>query len=442
MGFQPRPFGLAPVATAVASTTHVQRTPSNRIVGGFGDSRIFLSNSGGGFNDFLKGFGIAHWVQSYSGGACIMPSALNGGVAGDTTSQMLIRQPAYITTAKAAGCNLVVVMGSTNDRTGNALELAQSKQNLREIVRSFQINGIDVILVSETPRGNGSSSYELSTQAQRDDHYAMHVWIETEMSKICTVVNLWDQMVDPASGKLYYPRAETVRDGIHWSKIGAQLAGKGIGPAAARFTRGMPDLLLSNAAFSASNIRGTLTPNPLTIGTGGAISGNNNPAAGSQLAANWGAESSNMTGLTTTWSKEVVDGVEWQKVRITGTSGSTPPEITAFADVTLASLANGDKIKATGLVQSEGAGLGAVGLAMLMIPKYAQKLDVDDSDPSLPWPSERLGPLPYETPALVYQSADGHTLIRARVIINVRPSMAVDATVWFTKTGVFKVAYS
>lgn len=418
-----------------------RRIPSYRLIGGFGDSRIFLSWSGSGNNDFLKNYGIMFWTQAFSDGCCAAPVAYNGGVAGETTADMLLRQPAYIANARAAGVNLVVIAASTNDRTGDKLDLGTSKRNLVEIVRNFQLGGIDVIVISETPRGTGSSQYEL-TPSQAADHYAMHLWIERELSRMCAVVNAWDLWVDPASGTKYWPLASMVRDGIHPTKIGAMVIGRLVARVARSYCRGLPERLESNVLFNAiSNIKGSLSTNPMMLGTGGYISGNSNATAGSVLADGWTTSCNNMAGVATTWSKEVIDGTTWQKVLVTGTAGAIAPEITVYSPVPLASLANGDKIKATGLFTSEGSGLAGVGLAIYMEPSYSQKLDGDDSDNSLPWPKEKLGPLSRETPVLAFLTSSNHQVIRTRVIINVQANTPVNATVWFTKTGAIKVTY-
>lgn len=416
--------------------------PANRVIGGFGDSRISMNHSGSGGNDFIKSFGWAHWLQAYSKGVASVPVAYNGGVAGNTTKEMYARQLDWIATYKAAGVNLVVVAGSTNDRTGDNLSLGDSKRYLREIVRRFQLAGIEVILVSETPRGNGSSSYEL-TASQKADHYAMHLWIEEEMSKMCVVANVWDAWIDPASGTNYYPLASMVRDGIHPSKIGAQAWGRVLAPLVRAYVRGLGDLLESNTLYNASSAPlGSLSPNPMMTGTGGSIASSCNPVAGSVLAANWGAEANNMAGLTTTWSKETdARNVTWQKCVVTGTAGSNVPELTLFSDVSLASLVNGDKVKSTGLVRTVGSGLSAAGQALLLVPSYTQKLDGDDSDPSLPWPSDDTGVLHRESPVLNFLTASNHTLIRTRVIFTFQAGAAVNATLWVSKCGAFKVAY-
>lgn len=419
---------------------------SVRKVGLFGDSRAFLSHSGGGDgsgtqNNLLKGFGLAHWIQAYSEGMACLPWELQGGVAGDTTKQMLDRQPAFIEKMKAAGSDLVVVIGGTNDRTGNNLELGQSKVYMQTIVQNFQAAGIKVIVISDTPRGNGSSLYEL-TDAQAADHYAYHLWCENELSKVCAVVNAWDSWIDPNTGTKYQPLAKVIRDGIHPSKIGAMLIGKAVGPVVAAHVRQLAHVLESNVARSAEYPKGTLTKNPLVQGTAGSIASSANPVSGSKLADGWGAEGENMAGLTTTWSKEVdAGGVEWQVVKIAGTATSDQqPAINAYVDVNLSDLVDQDVIKTTGLVQSEGTGLSNISAGILITPSWTQKLDCDDSDSTLPWPSEASGVVNYETPELVYDASAGFTLVRSRIEARFPIGATVSATVKFAKFGMRNAA--
>lgn len=426
-----------------SSATGTDYPNNTRTVAAFGDSRIFLSQLNSGNNLFNKGFGIAHHIQAQSLGCVQMPYfhgpfVLNGGVAGDTTWQMLQRQPDFIRGLLRAGINLVFMLAGTNDRTGNQVPIEDTKQNIMQMVRNFQNAGIEVVLGNETPRGTGSSSYELTGQNLLD-HVAISQWITKEMAKVCTIADTWNAWLDAASGNLFRPKANVVRDGIHPSKIGAMLLGKVIAAALMRHTRTLPDFLRSNTAWNpTTNPKGSLTPNPTMTGTTGSIAGNVGKVNGSVLATSWGSEGSNMTGLATLWSKEVdSDGDEWQVVNITGTAGATSPELTAYVDVPLTSLSDGDWVKASGLFKFTGTGLGNVGLALLMIPQYAQKLDGDDSDPSLPYLAD--GSLQSrETPCLFYKTALGVTMLRVRVLINITPNATVNATVKWCRTGAVK----
>lgn len=422
----------------------VAALPRSRVMGLFGDSRAFLSHSGGGDgsgtnHNYLKGFGLAHHIQAESGGRIQVPWKYQGGRAGDTTKQMLDRLPAYITLLKAGNVNLVTVIGGTNDRTGGQLDLGTTKQNIRRIVRTFLQNGIAVVLCNDTPRGTGSSQYELAQLAWRQDHYDYSRWVLTDMSQMCAVANTYDAWLNPKSGLNFFPHAIMIQDGIHPSKIGGQVAGKLVADVAVPFVGGLPDLLESNTLYNAaSNPIGSLTANPMLTGTTGKLNANCNPVAGSKLATGWEAEGENMTGLKTWWSKELVKGVEWQKLVITGTAGATKGVVTAFVDIPLASLVDKDVLRVTGLFRSLGAGLGNVSLNLLMTPTWTVKCDPDNSDDKLPWPAYEVGPVTREVPELVFATASNHTLLRVRVQVETGVSQAVDAAVWFTKTGACK----
>lgn len=434
---QLRAIGRAQADSTAASLVYGR----SRLVGFFGDSRAFLSFSGSNGHDYLKGYGIACWAQKWANGCVTFPASLNGGKAGETTQEMLTRQAAYIATLKAAGSTMVVLIAGTNDRTGNKLALRQSKTNIERLVSNFQEAGIAVVLVSETPRGTGSSSYEL-TAAQAADHYQLHLWIERVMSRVCLVANVWDSWIDTASGQLFRPLAAMVMDGIHPSKIGAMWAGKAVAIRLMQLSRRLPTLAHASDVWSSSNPQGNLTVNAQVTGIGGVIAASCNPTVGSVLATGWNTEASNMAGVTTTWSKELSAGEEWQRVDLVGTAtAAAAPELIVYVDLNLAALADGDKIRATGLLGSKGNGLAAVGLALMVVPGYSLKLDGEDSDNTQPWPSRRLGPFPYESPALTFSAAAGLTLVRVRVQINLQARAAVNASVWFSKTGALKVNY-
>lgn len=447
-----RAMGGAAAAQASQANSQFSYPLLSHKVSIFGDSRAFLCHSGsdnkgaGTGHSYVKGFAYAHHAAAHSMGAAFFPWSLQGGVSGDTTVQALARVPAHITAMQAEKCNLVVIVIGTNDRTGSTIDLETTKQNVVRIVRMFKQAGINVVLTNDTPRGTGSSQYEL-TNAKQAEHYNYSRWVLTEMAQMCTVINTYDQWLDASSGPLYRPLAQMVRDGIHPSKIGAFMVGRLIGRTLSQMMRTPGDFLRSNAAFDATNNpAGTLTTNPLCTGTTGTLNANCNPAAGSVLATGWGAEGQNMTGLVTNWSKEVdADGTEWQKVRVSGKaaalSNGQAPSFNAFVDITLASLTDQDKVKATGLIKHKGIGLANIGLSKLMTPSWTLKVDSDDSDNTLPWPSDETGPISRETPELVFTTAANHTLIRPRLEITMVAGATVDATIWFTRMGGLKITY-
>ncbi len=428
LGFVPNT--TPPVVATSGGATRLLR----RKVALFGDSRVFLSHSGGGKNSMIKGFGPAHWTQAFSKGLVEFPAALNFGVAGNTTTQMLDRIDAAITAIKAANCDLVVFIGGTNNFPAG-IDFGITKGEIVEIVRKFSDNAISVVAISEMPRGAPNA---LSSD-KNDQLLALHDYYETEISKMCKVVNVWDRFVDPAS-LVRAPLADLMQpDRLHQAIRGAAVMGEELAKAIVPMVPGKSLLFHSNIAYDASSNRyGSLSPNPFMLGTGGSIAGNTNPVAGSVLPASWTVDASNWAGLSTTFSQEVDDkGVTWLVVKITGTPTATSsPELAIASKLDATKLAVGDKVKAIARVKSEGTGLTCVGTSVLATPGYYQLLDADEYDNTMLWPSQPID-VTRETPVYTHESSQ--TDIFCRLLVNCQKGTAVNATIKFTRAGALKL---
>lgn len=426
-------------------------TAAPKLVGGFGDSRIALSYANtSGIYDMLRNLGSVHWIQAWSQGVITMPKALNGGVAGDTTVMALARQDAYIALCQSLGCKRVFVCIATNDR--GIYDLGTTKKNVREIIRRFLAAGITPYLMSETPRGTGSSQYELKTQDLRNEHYQYHLWCERVMSRMCKIVSVWNRWIDPASGEMYYPKAEMTIDGIHGSKEGGNEMGQAGAAVIAADIAQLPDLLESNTVFDAiNNPLGSLVANPLLLGTSGTWQNGYVPVAGSQVADSWNCSVENFSGtranstayaLTVKASKEVDDdGVTWQRFDVSGTTGADQANLNMNQTIDMSQLSNGDVMKATALVKSQGEGISNMALQDLMTPIYQLKSDAEDSDSSFPWPSAAIGPLSREMPSYTKTASDSVTGMELKVVMQFALNATVSASFWIAQCGPFKVDY-
>jgi lysophospholipase L1-like esterase len=431
---------MAPAPISVTANGCDCNMANTRYVGFFGDSRAYLSFTSNGLHAQLRNVGLAHWLQAYGDNAFSLLGELNGGIAGDTTGGMLARQPAFIELLKSRACTLAVFIGSTNDRTNNT-DLGVSQKNVREIVRNFLQAGIAVIAISETPRGDGCSQYELATQQQKGDHYRMHRWFEEKLSSMCTVLNVWDRMIDSESGSNYYVKPGMTEDGIHMSKIGAQQVGVVGGPVIAGQVRHLGDYLLSNERYHGGNPLGTLSANPLLAGTDGVFEGFT-PVEGSRLASEWKASSNNADGLTFTFSQETDErGARWQKIHARGQVGGSGASLHIATSLAVENLSEGDRVKATARVKSAGEGLSNLALMLLMTPAWKTKGDPEDSTKACPWPSEAIGPLSRETPMYRHVAPDHQTGLEPRIEVDFAANAAVDASVWFSQCGAFKFTY-
>lgn len=425
-----------------SSTTASAIFAAPKLVGNFGDSRAALSYANtSGIYDMFRNLGSAHWIQAWSKGVITMPKALNGGVPGDTTVQALARQAAYITTCQSLGCKRVAVFIGTNDR--GVYDLGTSKKNVREIIRRFIAAGITPYLMTETPRGTGSSQYELATQALRDDHFAYHVFCETIMSKMCKTFNCWNRWIDPSTGTLYYPLANMTIDGIHGSKIGGNEMGQAAAVVISADIAQLPDILESNTVYNAtSNPLGSLVANPLLSGTGGTWQNGYVPVTGSQLADSWNSSVDTFTGLTVKATKETdASGKMWQRFDVNGTTGASQATLYFNQAIDMSQFSTGDVMKATCLVKTQGTGISNMALQDLMTTIYQLKADPEDSDVTFPWPSALIGPLSREMPSYTKSASDNVTGMELKVAMQFQLNATVAATFWIAQCGAFKVNY-
>lgn len=439
-------FALTALATAmgVAGVGGAVVALETRLLGFMGDSRAFLSYTlPAGRNQYLRDVGIATWVQGFAHGRLAIPIAAISGVAGDTTTAILARQPAHIAALKSLMIVRTMLIGGTNDRTAG-MTLQQTKDNILLLIKNYNDAGIAVELISETPRGNGSSQYELSTQALKDDHYNSHVWMESlaGTNAMLFIHNVWDRWINTASGTNYYLLDAKSTDKIHPNKVGAADFGIVMSAGIVRRTN-LPSInLVTNTAYNAtSNPSGPLTVNPLMTGTAGTFE-NFTPGTGSVLASNFVANFSNNAGITATFSQETINGVLWQKVVFSGTGTVTTgnPILLIKQAVPFTNIVVGDKIKAIGQRRSQGTGLSNVGTRLLLTPAYQLVYDAEDSEPTSLWPSDFVGPMGMETPSYPYSAANDQAGIEMQLEVALTKAVAVNCTVWFTGAGAVKSA--
>lgn len=448
-------FALTALATAlgVAGIGGPVALVETRLVGFIGDSRAFLSftNPGTNRNMYLRDVGIITWVQGYSHGKIVIPvgpitnfiGGLVSGVAGDTTTAILARVPAHILAMKAYGSVRTILIGGTNDRT-SSMTLDQTKANILAIIKLYNDAGITVELISETPRGNGSSSYELSTQALKDDHYNCHMWMESlaGTNPQLFIHNVWDRWINTASGTNYYLLDSKSADKIHPNKTGAQDFGIVMSEPMVRRMGQTSILLKDNSAFNAStNPRGPLTSNPMMTGTAGTFE-NFTPVTGSVLATGWKANLANGAGITVALSQEIINGETWTKAKFAGTGTDTSNPILLIKQaVPFTNIAVGDRIKFVGQRANRGTGLTNVGGRLLLTPQYQVVYDAEDSTPTELWPVGYTGILSMESPTYNYVAVNDQTGIELQLEIVLLKQTAVDCEVWFRGAGAVKSTY-
>lgn len=415
--------------------------PDSRNVGFLGDSRAFLSfTNPGGLNTYKRSLGMAPAIASASVGIFDIPTNIITGVAGYTSQQIRdnLLVP-HIAALQAAGANRTFLIGSTNDRSaGTATSVSQA--NLLYIIAQLNAAGIIVELISETPRGTGSSSYELTAQG-KIDHLFMHNWMQGLIgtNPMLFVHNWWDLWLDTASGTNYYVKTTHTEDGIHPSEIGAQAGGALSGPAVVSrlpgtFVSVLPvDATLYNASTAP---QGSLIANPLLTGTGGTKESTATAITG-VVPAGWTLGAANITGLTLVASQETINGVNYWKLVVTGTGTDTSnPIISLKQAVPTTNMVLGDNIKSVCSVITAGTNISCAGLGFLMVPAYAVKYDTEDSAPSLLYPTANSGRLSRETPIYVREATQTQFELRMESIL--LKQAAINATFWFGTVKTYK----
>jgi len=298
-----------------------------------GDSRAFQCTKGN--------VGFADWAVSETGGLAAFPMALNKGVDGNTTSQMLARLQADVM-ANSTAFDVMVHFGTGNDRL-QGMSLEQTIRNLEYLYAALIKRGKLVIAIAETPVIGANVGLPAQQTA---NHFAVHNWyLNVAPSLGVIVVNPWDEMVDPASGTSFWPKEGMTGDGLHPTPMGARIIGRKVGEALKRlFT--FPALLpTSSVAYDSTAVPGgSLIPNSLLTGTNGTLGAGSN--ATGQLATSCTLLGSNLTGLTVAASKESADFGFKQVLRITGMPSATTPTLTMEQSVDVSKVAVGQRLRA------------------------------------------------------------------------------------------------
>lgn len=274
--------------------------PLNREFAIFGDSRTAQCHTVAATAFSTENYGYAFWANQVAQGFC--PTNYNFGVGGDTTGMMLAR----ISTVVSCPADIVLFMGSTNDRT-SGMTVADTKRNITAIVRRLQKAGKIVIVSNETPRFGTKAL----TAPQQADHEIIRDWITDELSKITPVADTYSNIIQ-----------SDLHDDLHPNVKGAYKIGVlGFGPILAKYINLGVDLPTESAdLYSTNNVTGSLTSNPLMLGSVTQSTGSVNPVVGSVVATGFKGAGSSFTGVTTKWSKEDYEIGEFQVIEFGGTA--------------------------------------------------------------------------------------------------------------------------
>lgn len=318
--------------------------PLRRNVAIYGDSRTANCSSGALPNKFTENYGYASWFGQYSGGRILFDPAFNFGVGGDTTTQWAAR----VNTVIASAADVVVCLISTNDRTAD-FTLAQTQQNIENVIAKLQAAGKIVVFIAETPRGGAN----VLTAPRQAIHDQVRAWIKSYLPTIgVRVVDVYSLLTDTASVTV---------DGLHPSPVGARIIGEAVAKAIKELFKSPAILPKESAVYnSATNVFGPINTNALLTGTTGTKSASANSTG--VVATGYTIAGSSWTGMSVVASKEATAIGEKQVFTFSGTPTTSGALFTFEQVITLADAKTAASVKA--LADIEFAMVGCLGVSL------------------------------------------------------------------------------
>jgi len=214
-----------------------------------------------------KATGMFGWANAQLGHRLKM--AGNGGVPGDTTTQILARLDGLL----AVPSDIVSVLGGANDFS-QSFTAAQTIANLTTIYGKIRATGRRLVVLTTMSRStmNTTAGYTyLNTVNQFIKDYARKN-PGVILADICSV------MTDPATGTPYNTGTFYTSDGTHPNAIGAQAMGKVIADALRPFVP-------ASDVFSSNNLDPlNVMRNACNTGTGGTVANGITGTPGTQWA--------------------------------------------------------------------------------------------------------------------------------------------------------------
>lgn len=316
--------------------------------------------------------GYAFWAQTLCDARVEFPQALNFGVSGETSTQILAR----VAQAANSAADAVVVLAGTNDFGAADLPYATTIANLTAIIVALRARNKRVLLMTVPPRGHPTSHFfSGAADPKLLRLFAVNTWIKRTASQMrgVSVIDAWGSIADPASAYGDF-LAGMVNSGdvAHIISSSAYQIGKLL---AAEFTRLYPPidwLPKSNTDLydATSNPVGALNANPMMLGTAGTLSGTT-PVPTGQVADSWTLSGAD-AALTLAGSKQVSGNSTSQRIALGGTPGAGSDRIATLGQAVSQS---GGRIVAGEVLEgfarvSVGASNGMYGLALMLQETY------------------------------------------------------------------------
>lgn len=307
-----------------------------------GDSRGDLSS----VPNRTTSVGWVHWLQMITDARFDYSNDDNLAISGSDTSEVVVRLDGLLNHP----AQIAIIVAGTNDRTAG-LTAQQTIANLQTIQSAVLAAGKTLIWIAETPRGRPSDmSLALSGQ-QLLNHQTVRRW-QLAQARVAGVFVADPSVTMTLPGD---PSAAAydvmLRDSIHFSASGGLATAQALRPIIEQLLPARPRLPANTIDVfdPVTNPGGALNTNALLLGSAGALG-----TATGQIADGW-ALSTMPDGLAVVASKAIIDGLEWQRLVISGTP-TTATALSLTAPIT--TLVQGDQVSAVGAIK----GLRSIGL--------------------------------------------------------------------------------
>lgn len=265
--------------------------PANNVVAFGFDSRTLQGQASG--NQRVRSY--IHWLRLALRQKIRTTAALNFGISGQRSDQVLTNISTIVAALVAAGVGTLYLLLGTNDigsvQSPNA---AASSSNIDQVIAAVRAVGIVVVCTAETPRPDLAGANLTHWQGIHDHYVAIH---------------------NPANGVYTYDPSTVladndnrVEDGVHLSVKGNRILGYGL----AEFTS---SLFPANDILPADNSE--YTSGGLAVGVN--IITNALMSGGTTVATGY-TGTNNLGGTTTaTFSKVSTATGAWQQTVVSGT---------------------------------------------------------------------------------------------------------------------------
>lgn len=273
--------------------------------------------------------GFMAWLRPISNGRVVFTDALNFGIAGERTDQMVTRMAPWVTAARTSG--FAHVLAGTND-IGAFIPTATIIANLQTLYTAALSAGAYLAVSTIFPRTTFSAFTAGQITTGQRQILGVNQWIREYAARSggrVILIDSWKSLLDSATGGLL---TSMTYDGLHLNQLGSYTHAQAMWAALSPLMPGAVQVPLAASSldvYSATdNPRGSLLLNPWLSGTAGTVSGT---GISGTVATSFGQTTvvTSPTGTVVMSQEAATDGGgDWQVVTFTNRTGATAETIT------------------------------------------------------------------------------------------------------------------